>query len=168
MLGFRGCLFTGIGFGLRPSWAVETGACPGGVLHYRAVDVSVVDYCRIDAADGGVIAEGAADPFAAIITAAVISKPVVNPAIKAYRWSPIAIGKNVTPAAKSPVAGRPIPPNPRWRDPNARDPVVSVVAVGPVARCPDVALNGTKRLLVNRDGRRSDSDRNGDIGRGRS
>src|SRR6266852_1387602 len=112
--------------------AVEAGAVHRRVAHdHSLVDVRVVNHCGVYARHRRVIGKVFASPLAAAEADAAVSVAIVHAAIEAD--------------VRAPVAG--------MEDVHAFIP-------SPITRRPNVAFTRTKRLLVHRQSRRANPDRN--------
>src|SRR5947209_8766553 len=133
----------------------------GVVVDHGGV-VNVRDIRGIDVVDRRVVVKTVAIPAAAFIAAAKVSKPVINAAIKTYFGAPVAVIKNKAITAPSPIRRRPQIAHSRGFHPGARHPIIITVIIipGPVAGGPDIALSGTYRLLINRNFRGAEGNRN--------
>src|SRR5580704_14175206 len=105
-------------------------------------------------------------PTPAFISVAEITETVNNPTIKTYHRPPISFVENKGFATPTPVSRGPKETNLRCQHPRTRHPVIiaDIVVVGPVARRPDVALARAKRLVVDRQGRRTKRYGDADLG----
>src|SRR5271170_6294129 len=152
------CFFLWSGSNRNTAFAAVKGDV-GCVVHdHRIVDVDVGDVDRIHVHDSGVVEESAAAPFAATETDAAIAEAVVNAAVEADVWAPVAAVPNIEAVVPAPVTG-----SPEHADgcdhPGAGHPVVAAVIVpGPVAGRPQIAGAGADGLLVNRQRGRTDVD----------
>jgi hypothetical protein len=99
-------------------------------------------------------------PASAFVTIAEVSEAVVDAAVESDLRPPVAVIENISVAGPGPVPGGPVVSDSGRAHPGAGHPVVvaEVVVVGPVARCPDKAFAGAKRLFVYRKWRRSERD----------
>src|SRR6266446_1517331 len=114
---------------VRP--AVVADVIDRGVVHDHGPVVGVVDDSGVDVGHRAVVHKFSTPPFAAPETHARVAVPVINAAVEAYVWSPIAPMPYVKAIGKSPIA---------WR--------------------PDVARAGANRLGVHRQDWRPYADRN--------
>jgi hypothetical protein len=104
-----------------------------------------------------VVKEPVALPIAAEEPRTGIAEAIINAAVETNVRAPITAIPNVETVIPAPVARSPKHSD-GSKHPSARNPVVAIVVIPcPVARRPDVALSGTKRLDIDRQRRRSDS-----------
>src|SRR5579863_4285316 len=134
------------------------------VVHdHRVVHIDIPDHGGIHVHDGGVVEEGASTPLSAIKTGAKVSEPVIDAAIEANVWTPVAGIPEIKTVIPTPISGRPQETRLRRFHPGARHPVVSIVVViGPVAGNPHEALARTNGLLIHRKRRGPEANRNAD------
>jgi hypothetical protein len=121
-------------------------------LYHGTVDVCVVDHRTVHVNHGSIIPEAITVPAATGETYAEVAASIINIAIEANLWPPIAGVKNVNTIAPAPVARGPQITN-GWRsNPYAGHPIVIIFVrvPGPIARLPDVAVNGAFGLNINR------------------
>src|ERR1019366_3363338 len=99
-------------------------------------------------------------PASALITFAEVSITVINSAIETDLRSPVALVEEKSPTFPSPPSWGPEQADCRGHDPCTGHPVIIavVVVVIPVTGRPQVAVAGTKRLLVHGQRRRSKRD----------
>jgi hypothetical protein len=123
--------------------------------------VNVVNDVYIYTQHGPVVIETPIVPASAFEAFSEIAKSVVNPAIKAYLWTPIPIVKSEPAIQPCPIGRGPKKSNFRSQHPGAGHPVIVlvVVAPGPVAWRPEITVAGAERLLIKRDRRRTESHR---------
>src|SRR5581483_2300690 len=100
----------------------------------------------IDTGHRLVVVKCSADPAAAHVSGADIAEAVVDSAIESDVRAPVARMEAIDAPDEAPVARGPEQPHLRRCDPGTRDPVIATGCVGPVARGPDVALHGARRL----------------------
>src|SRR5690242_7719722 len=120
--------------------------------------VRVPDARIADVVDLTVIEEPSVLPIAALVARAGVAVAVVDAAVEADMRPPIAGVPEIGAVAPTPPRRRPIEPDRGRKHPGARHPVVVILAVGPVAGCPDVAVAGDRRLLIDGQRRRRDPD----------
>ena len=91
-------------------------------------------------------------PTSAFVAFSKITEAIIDPAVETYLRTPVAVIEKKTFAAPTPIPWSPQETDFRRHHPCARHPViiVEVVAVGPVAGCPNVTVPRTKRLLIDR------------------
>jgi hypothetical protein len=138
-----------------------------GPVDYR-FRVDVVNSCDIDIVYRPVVVEGSIIPVATLIAIATVAEAVVDAAVETYLRSPVAIVEHVRAVIPAPVAGGPEQARFGSFHPGAWHPVIAFVAVGPIARRPDVALSRRHRLRVDGERWGSDIDGNADLRESRS
>src|SRR5207249_9133754 len=106
--------------------------------------VGVVDHRDVHVAHGAVVIVISAAPVAADETDASVAEAVINAAVEADSWSPVACVPEIDTFAKSPVAGSPEQARLGSERPRAGNPEVTVGSVSPVTGNPDVARSGTE------------------------
>src|ERR1700754_3540251 len=74
---------------------------------HRFVHIYIMHYTNVDTHNSRVITEVPFMPLTANVAAALVTKAIINAAIKTYGWPPIACMKYVNSANKSPVRRRP-------------------------------------------------------------
>src|ERR1700722_13950699 len=131
--------------------------CDGVAFHAGPVHIRVVNDRSVHVHHRGVIAEGTASPHAAHKSDAHVAEAVVHAAIVAHMRSPIATVPYVQPVPPAPIAWRPQCALIRRGNPRPRNPVIAVIAVCPKAWRPHPAILRARRLLINRQHRRSES-----------
>ncbi len=152
--------------GPRALAAVIARATAVVVVDHGAV-VAVVDIGDIDVVDRAVVIEPPLVPAPAVVTVAAVAIAVVDAAVVADVGAPVAGVEGIEAAIPGPVTGRPQEADLRRLHPGSGHPVVVVIAIGPVARGPDVAVVGQHRLFVDRQLGRRDADRHRDLGQDR-
>src|SRR5215468_2025682 len=128
----------------------------------------VVDVCDVDASEivhRAIVDEHAAPPKAARIAHAGIAKSVIDATVEADVWSPITRVPKIDAIPPAPIARGPKQAHRGGQYPRPGHPIVAVVTPCPVTRRPDIAGPGNWRLLVDRQHRRRDGDRD-DLRRG--
>ncbi len=120
--------------------------------------VNVVDICNVNIVYGTVVVEGSVVPVPALVAFSAVAVAVIHATVEADFGPPVSIVKSVRAIVPAPVARRPKQASLRSFDPCAGHPVVAFIAVGPVARRPNIALTGRDRLRVDRQRGRSDGD----------
>src|SRR5208337_5302395 len=120
--------------------------------------VNIVDVRNVHVAHGPVVEKVSVIPTPAFKTRTEIAEAVIDPAVEAYLGTPIAVIENKSVAAPTPIGWSPQETDFRRHYPCARHPVViaDVVVIGPVARCPEITVPRTKRLLIDRQRGRAD------------
>jgi len=156
-----GAALVAIGLGADAAGtAVEADASDVTLIYDDALFVDVVNHGHIHIGDGAVVEIVAPAPVAAQEAGAGIAKAIVNAAVEADPWSPVAGVPKIGTLGKSPVARSPEQAR-FWREnPRAGNPEVAVRAVGPIARRPYVIRARADRLRVNGECRGPDADRN--------
>src|SRR6266550_1002421 len=140
---FSGHLLAGGPSGDSAGTTVEADAVYRGVVMDDGRVVGVVDHRDVHVAHGAVVIVISAAPVAADETDASVAEAVINAAVEADSWSPVACVPEIDTFAKSPVAG---------------NPEVTVGSVSPVTGNPDVARSGTDRLHIDGQGGRANAD----------
>src|ERR1017187_1864142 len=120
------------------------------VVHHAGV-INIVDVGDVHVVHGTVVKKVSAVPTPAFVTLAEIAEAVIDPAVEAY--------------VRTPIGWSPQETDFRRHHPCARHPVViaDVVIVGPVARCPEITVPRTKRLLIDRQGGRAEPNGHADL-----
>src|ERR1700736_4696087 len=124
------------------------------------VVVDVVDVGDVDVVVDAVIEETIASPVSAVEAGAEVAEAIVDATVVSDGGPPISGVPKVSAATPTPVSGGPESAGVGGENPGAVDPVVAIVAVGPIAGSPDVAITRAERLGIDRNERRSDA--NGD------
>jgi hypothetical protein len=96
----------------------------------------------------------AAAPVAALVAKANVAKAVIDAAIVADILAPVAVVKPIMVMPVAPVSGRPERTLIRRLDPCAGHPVIAGWPPGPVSGRPQVAVAGSRGLVVVGQGRR--------------
>src|SRR5437899_818125 len=143
---FSGHLLAGGPSGDSAGTTVEADAVYRGVVMDDGRVVGVVDHRDVHVAHGAVVIVISAAPVAADETDASVAEAVINAAVEADSWSPVACVPEIDTFAKSPVAGSPEQARLGSERPRAGNPEVTVGSVSPVTGNPDVARSGTDRL----------------------
>src|ERR1700678_1690176 len=104
-------------------------------------------------------------PTSAIEAVTEVSETIVDPAIKAYSGTPIAVIEHNPGAAPTPVGRGPQEAGFRSHYPGARYPEIvgGIVIIIPVSRRPEITVAGANRLLVNGQDRRPYRNRYADL-----
>jgi hypothetical protein len=133
----------------------------GMIVYDHGLVIDIRDVGDIHVSHRPVIEEFAAAPFAAREAFAEVSEAVINAAIESDVRAPIAGIPKIDAIVPSPVSGGPQIAHFGSQHPCAGHPVVAViVAPGPIARSPDIACAGAKRLRINRQRWWTDTHRN--------
>src|SRR5205823_4155146 len=148
--------------------AVEADARDVTLIYDDALFVDVVNHGHVHIGDGAVVEVVASAPVAAQEANTGIAKAIVNAAVEADPWSPVAGVPKIGTLGKSPVARSPEQAGFRGEYPCAGNPEITVGAVGPIARRPYVIRARAERLRVNGECRGPDADRSahGNLSRG--
>ncbi len=130
-----------------------------GAVDHRGV-VNVVNDCDVHVVYRTVVEKVSVVPTSTFVTFAVVTVAVTDPTIESDVRTPVAIIEDISVAAPTPVGWSPQKTDFRSHHPCTRHPVivVEVVGISPVARCPEITIARTKRLLVNRQFRRGEAD----------
>src|SRR5579863_1511526 len=123
--------------------------------------VDVVDDCYVHIGHRPVVEKVSIVPASAREAFSKIAEAVVDAPVESDLRAPIAVIVNKRAVRPSPVRRGPKKTDFRGLHPCSRHPVVIavVVAPGPVSRRPDIAVAGAHRLLVDRQRRRAERDR---------
>src|SRR5208282_3556042 len=105
-----------------------------------------------------VISESPTTPFAAGKANTAEAEAVVHATIESNVRSPVAFMPPVGSALIAPVSRRPQNTSTGRLHPYAGNPEVARIPVGPVAGCPHVTRRWQRRLLINRQSRRTNVD----------
>jgi hypothetical protein len=125
-----------------------------------AIDIGVAYDCPVNISKRSVIVERPAFPAAPIVSDTAVAETVVYAAIKPNIRSPVTGMPSVKSSGVSPITGRPEKANFGRVSPVSRHPVVSIVAVGPITRYPYFTVGRARGLIIYRQWRRRDIDRN--------
>ena len=152
---------------LNPAWPAVIGNAAAGAdgvsLDNCPVVVSGVDDALIHTHDRGVVGKFIAAPFSPGKTDAAIPVAVVHSAVVADVPAPVAAVEPVATTKPPPIGRRPQGSFIGSRNPCAGNPVVVVVAIGPVAGCPNQVGLGTEGLFVDRQFGWSETDTDRDL-----
>ena len=121
------------------------------IAYNGTVNISIMYYGSVYAHYSGVVAETAAFPSAAAIAVSAITVAIVNTAIKANMWPPVAGIKSVYATGIAPISRRPVKAG-IWRcHPDPGYPVIAafVIIISPVTWLPYIAVGRAFRLHVN-------------------
>jgi len=131
---------------------IEADAADGTEFVIHSLAVHVVDEAHIHVGHSAVIEEVIVIPVSAVIATAEITETIINSAIEADHWTPIACGEEIAIRAPSPVAGSPKQSRLRREDPRAGNPIVvgDIGIPGPIAWRPNVIVAGADRLGIHR------------------
>jgi hypothetical protein len=127
----------------------------GGVVDDDRVRHGAVIYVNVgdgDIVDRTVVVETISTPVAALIADAHVAESIVNAAVVADMWTPISVVVAIPATDKSPIPRRPQVADFRRPRPCAGHPVVTLRSIAPISGCPQIAIAGTFRLRVFRQG----------------
>jgi hypothetical protein len=145
----HGNLVPGARPGRYPARAVEAGAAARSTDH-RTINIGIVYNGSIHIHHRRVVAEMATGPNASAKTDPSVTIPVINASVESYVWSPITSVPSIDATDAAPVSRRPKISHSGRSQPYARNPVISVIPVGPVSRGPEIPVNRTGRLSIDR------------------
>src|SRR5580704_16509113 len=135
------------------------------VNDHRIVHIRVVDHRPVHVDDGCVIRKAVAHPASAAKADAAVAKAVVHATVEADMRPPVSGMEDIHAATPAPITRRPQQPG-LWRpNPHTGNPVITLIAIGPVARIPEIAISRANRLCVNRQHWRGNGHRNKDSGK---
>jgi len=121
-------------------------------VHRRIVDhcgvIGVVNVGDIHVVDRTVVGELSVVPAPALVTLTRVAVSIIDSAIETYVRAPVAFIESIPTVSPTPIAWSPEEADLGGHHPRAWHPVIIALAVGPVARCPDVALRREGWLLV--------------------
>ena len=127
-------------------------AAPTIIVH--AVLINVMHDADVHIVVGAVVIEMAASPVTALVAEADVAEAVVDAAVKADVRPPIPTVEAIAAMPESPVSGGPESAHVGSLNPPAGYPVVPCRRISPVARRPQIAVTGIRRLVVVGQGRR--------------
>ena len=168
MLCLRRCVFPCSRLSLHAARTVKARPSAGAIPYDLTVHIGVVNHIGVNPARSRIIPEGTSDPLATIVAAAVVTVSVVDSTIESDRRAPVTLMEDIRATAVAPITRRPQQSDLWRKHPGARNPVIAEVAIGPVARNPNVAGGRAERLREDRYRRRRKSNRYGDIAGRRS
>jgi len=125
------------------------------VVHDHVALVNIVNVVHVYVRDGAVVVEVIALPVASEETEADIAEAVVNAAVEADVWAPIAAVEHIVISVVAPVRRGPESAIVRRWAPLAGNPVIARIAPSPVAGRPEVVGIWSRWLIVFREWRRS-------------
>ncbi len=144
-----GAAVIAIGLGVDSARAaVEADARDVALIYHDAFFVDVVNDGYVDVGDGAVVIVIPTTPVAAEEADSGIAEAIVNAAVEAHCWSPVAGVPDVEAFVPAPIAWSPKEAGFRGYLPRAGNPEIVVVAIGPIAGNPDVARPRADRLRV--------------------
>ncbi len=111
------------------------------IVDHRGV-VCVVNVGDVHVIHRTVVFELSVIPATSFIALTAVAEAIIDPAIEADVRTPVAFIEGKGAAVPTPVTGGPEITGLRSHDPRARHEEVTVRAVGPVARRPEIALSG--------------------------
>jgi len=135
-------------------------------LILAAIGVRVTaDGARVHVAHRAVVVEVVALPTAPGVAVSVVAVAVVDTAVEADRWPPVAAVPPIHAIVEAPISGRPIEPDRGRLHPRSGHPIVAVNRIPrPIAGLPNRVRSGRHRLRVIRNRRRpnchGDAERN--------
>src|SRR5580704_16810861 len=154
----RGTLFLRARMGVDSARAaVKAGV---NVVHNHCPVVGVMNHGRVYVHHSRVVGEVSTLPASALEADSAISKPIINPAVEADMWAPVAAVPAVAATRPAPVTRRPQKAEAWCHHPYPRHPEIPRITVTPIPRRPKVTIARANGLLVNRNRRRSNVDRN--------
>src|SRR5580692_3218545 len=119
-----------------------------GIDDYRLIVCVMKVSSGADIVHVGVVAELIAAPVATLVADATVAEPIVHAAVKADCATPVAVVPQIHAVAPAPIAGRPKIASGGRLNPCARNPEVALLAISPVAWCPEVTFLRTNGLLI--------------------
>ena len=160
----RNLILSGWTRGDPTSATVEADPGHRGALDHRGV-VNVVNVGNADVVHRTVIEKLSVLPASTLVALTGVAEAVTDPPIETYLRTPVALIEGISAVTPTPIGWSPEQTGFRSHHPCTRHPVVivEVVAVSPVARRPEITRGGTKRLLVDGQFRRGETDRNADL-----
>ena len=156
------------GFHFSASWprgdsaspAVEAHAIHRHVANDRPIHVGVVNHLGVNVHYGRVVREHSVIPASADEADSAIAKSIINSAVESDVRSPISRMPEIAAGAPAPVTGRPEQSNLGRLDPSTRHPVITIRAIRPISRRPEISRRWANRLIVHGQCWRPDMDRN--------
>src|SRR5206468_11960620 len=109
----------------------------------------------------GVVLEIVSTPSSAPVAVSCVAITVINASVKTDCWSPVTLVKRVYTVVPAPPGRCPKHTHRRRRDPYAGHPVIisDIIPITPVTGSPDITCNRAGRLLIYRQRRRSEANR---------
>src|ERR1700722_8161367 len=160
--------FAGGCAGIDAAAAAVVADAVGFAVIADAAVVGVVNVGHVHVIHRAVVIEMIVVPVAAFVAVAEIAEAVIHAAVEADVRAPVSTVPEIAAAAPAPISGSPEEADLRRQNPDAGNPVVAGIGVGPIARSPDVTVTGAKGLGINRQGWRSEADRDADAKTSRS
>ena len=108
-----------------------------------AIDISVANDSSIYMDDRSVVAERITPPATATEADTSIAETVIDTAVEAYCWTPVAFMKEVDAISPTPIAWCPKKAHGWSHHPRARNPVISIGSPSPKTGSPHVVRSGT-------------------------
>jgi hypothetical protein len=108
------------------------------VNYNTTVNISIMYYINIYTGNGCIVTKSSTFPPATPITVAKVTIPIVYTTVKPNMRAPVPGMKYINAAGEIPIVRRPKKPYLRCKHPHAWYPIVAVIAVSPVARCPNI------------------------------
>src|SRR5580698_3153714 len=156
-------------FGCRGAGA-QTSAAPviADAIDGRVVDDGLVIHIgdvniAADIGHRAVVAKDSIVPASAFESGSAVTEAIVDAAIEADLWAPIAFIKDERTAAPTPVTGGPEQADSGRLHPGARHPVIAVRTISPIAGSPQISGRGNRWLRVDGERRWADRDRHADL-----
>lgn len=137
--------------GRRTNLNTAASAVVADTVDHRIIDglvVNVMNHRDVYVIHGAVIAKRAIVPVRAVISAARITKSVVDAAIKSDMRTPVSVMKKVASTIESPVGRGPKRADERRHHPSPWYPVIALRRVVPSSGRPNVVVTRAWRLLV--------------------
>jgi len=125
--------------------------------------VNVVDRVDVHVIHSGVVVKMPVVPASALVATTEITVAIVDPAVETYVRSPVTWIEKKPAAAPTPIVRGPEVADLRSQHPCSRYPVIAAISPSPVPRSPDIAVAGAKRLVVDGQCRRRDSNGYADL-----
>ena len=146
------------GLSLPPSFAAIVADLACLVVDGRLICVGILNVGRADVVHSRIIREVSPLPATAAIAIATIAIAIIDAAIITDVRSPVTRVKYIRASVPSPIRRGPQIPNLRRLDPRPRHPVISIIAISPISRCPNITIIWTGRLVVHLERWRRDVD----------
>lgn len=155
------CLLLGPWPCLYAAFAAVKAAVVVIVHNHGTVNISVMYNCFINAHYCRIVAKPVVFPAPTVVTMTAIAITIVNAAVKAYAWPPIAGMKTIASAHETPISRRPVQAG-IWRGyPHTGNPIVTVgIIVRPVTGLPYIAIGRRLGQIVYAQWRRRRAYRN--------
>src|SRR5580658_2196097 len=138
------------------------------IVHSDVIDHGLgINVRHVHVAHGSVVEEGAATPFSALEPDTDVAEAVVYASVESDLRPPVTLIENKHIIVPAPIARGPEKTWLRRQYPRAGHPKVSISSVSPISGGPNIAIAGTKGLLVYGQRWRGDPDRDDDLCRRR-